>query len=248
MTTSTPQEFFESVIYASLPWPWKTTWLERDSARDLTARPASAQVAIAELYHENSKLFPQTMSDLTSTRVDVADVRRLFVRRRAAALAEAAEQPVPSPVRDLFTSIAQSVEPDLFYAIELRLALRGVLVLHEPAGDTLIACKLLTEHDFRILEAALAPSRTEARWEAIVFVLASFARNELLFGSRGYRHTLIEAGRVIQEVLDQGNRRGVAVTVLSDFFDRDVDALLEADGVEEGVLAVLELGGLGDDR
>lgn len=248
MTTSTPQAFFESVIYASLPWPWKTTWLERDSARDLIGRPASSRVAVAELYHENSKLFPQTMSDLASTRIDVADVRRLFVRRRAAALAEAAEQPVPPAVRELLTSIAHSVEPGLFYAVELRLVLRGVLVMHEPAGDTLIACKTLTEHDVRILEAALTPSRTEARWEAIVFVLGSFARNELLFGSRGYRHTLIEAGRVIQEVLDQANRRGMAVTILSDFVDRDVDALLEADGVEEGVLAVLELGGSRDDR
>jgi hypothetical protein len=248
VTTTTPQEFFESVVYATLPWPWKTTWLERDSVRDLTGRPASARIAVAELYHENSKLFAQTVGELASTRVDVADVRGLFVRRRAAALEAATEQPVPPAVRDLLTSIAQSVERDLFYAIELRLALPGVLLLHEPVGDQLITCKAFTEEDVRSLEAALAPSRTEARWEALVFVLGSFARNELLFGARGYRHTLIEAGRVIQELVGRATGRGLRVTVLSDFFDRDVDALLEADGVEEGILAVLELGGSEDDR
>jgi hypothetical protein len=242
---ATPQSLFESVLYASLPWPRKTTWLERDTVRDFSSRPASARIAIAELYHENSKLFAQTFSELGAMRLDASQVRREFVRRRAVAfrgVAEGDEQPT-GPLRALFTSLSETVDQELYYAVEMRMALPPVLLLHEPLGDRLIAYKKLSGEEEGRLDAALAPWRRETRPAATVFVVGSFARNELLFGARGYRHTLLEAGQLIQQALGLAAHNGLAASPLCDFIDRDIDALLEADGVEEGVLAVIELGG-----
>lgn len=244
----TPQSLFESVLYASLPSPWKTTWLERETVRDFTARPASARLAVAELYHENSKLYGEMLFELAATRLDVSDLRRQFVHRRAAAFKGAGGSEQPTGVlRALFTSLSESVDPELYYAVELRLALPPVLLLHEPVTDALVAYKTLGEEDLDRLQAALAPWRDGAPPQATLFVLGSFARNELLFGARGYRHTLLEAGRVIQQAIGLASQHGIAASLHCDFVDRDVDALLEADGVEEGVLALLELRGSGDD-
>jgi hypothetical protein len=246
VTTSTPQAFFESVVYASLPWPWKTAWLERDSVRDVVGRPASGRIAVAELYHENSKLFAETIGELAATRLDAGEVRRAFVRRRASSLTGVAHE-APPRVRELLTYIAKSLEPELFYAVELRVAVGEIVLRHEPVRDALFAHRTLDDRDMRLLEAALAPSRDGGRWQALAFVLGSFARNELLFGARGYRETLLEAGRVLNELIRQAERRRLRTTLLPTFFDRAVDALLEADGIEEGVLAVVELGGVHHD-
>ena len=237
----TPQRLFESVLYAPLPLPWKTTWLERDTVRDFAARPASARPAVAELYHENSKLYGEMLSELAAG-LDVSDVRQEFLRRRAATFTGAdGDEQLAGGLRSLFTSLSESVDGELFYAVELRLALPAVLLLHEPVTDALVVYKTLDEGDLGRLQAALAPWRDEAPLQATLFVVGSFARNELLFGTRGYRHTLLAAGRVIQRAISLAAQHGIAASLLCDFVDRDVDALLEADGVEEGVLALLEL-------
>ena len=50
-------DFLAEVRNLSLDWPGKTVRLERNSLHDHWQQPASSQPAIAELYHENSKLF-----------------------------------------------------------------------------------------------------------------------------------------------------------------------------------------------
>jgi len=237
------QSFFEAALYARLPWPGKTTRLERDSVRDLTGRAASAQTAVAELYHENSKLFRARLPELAATELDVSVVRREFVRRRATTLASVPSHRPEHPVSELLASVAHDVEPELFYALDLRLVLDGIVMLHEPVGDVLVEYKRLSADDREDLRAALEPFGGTGRAdEPLLFIVASFARNELLFGARGYRHTLLEAGQLANELLMLTERAGMTAGLLFDFDDWKVDAALEADGVEEGTVAVVDLG------
>lgn len=221
------QDVFEAALYARLPWPGKSTRLERDSLRDLVERSASAQVSVGELYHENSKLFPARAAELVASNVDAGAFRREFVRRRTATRRALPAYEVDSPVRTLLTSVAREVDPELFYALELRAVVAETVLLHEPGRDAVIELKSLGGKD--------------DVGRAQLFVVGSFARNELLFGPRGYRHTLLDAGRLAQHVSSLAPRAALQATLSFDFDDWKVNAALEADGVEEGALVAIEL-------
>ena len=77
----------------------------------------------------------------------------------------------------------------------------------------------------------------------MLLVLGSFARNDILFGPRGYRRTLVEAGRMAEEVVANADRSGISRRVIYEFIDRELDSVMEADGVEQGTLIVIELDG-----
>src|SRR2546422_7532087 len=76
-----------------------------------------------------------------------------------------------------------------------------------------------------------------------ILILGSFARNDVLLGPRGYRRTLLETGRLVQEIVHQAKRLGLTVRPLYEFTDRDVDTVMEADGIEQSTLMAFEFGG-----
>lgn len=254
--TDTPisaQKLFEEAFYTPLYWPWKMVRLERKSLSDYQQRSMSANISVAELYHENSKLFPQMLSELTASLLQVDEFRREFARRRAFAIqaSSASDLDLGQPWRKLLTTIARTTEPELFYAVEVRIAAGGQLAIHEPVSDTLQVVKQFSVGDLSVLRRALrlmvAPEAPPHNGP-LLFIVCSFARNDLLFGPRGYRRSLLEAGRVMQEVLRQARRLDLAARPLYEFTDRDLDAVLEVDGIEEGTLIAIELGGSADVR
>src|SRR6266540_4037657 len=71
-----PDDLLGLVLSAPLLWPGRTVRLERDSLLDCMGRSASAQVSVAELYHENSKLNRAHLPELVHTAVDAARFRQ----------------------------------------------------------------------------------------------------------------------------------------------------------------------------
>src|SRR6266508_2408593 len=190
-----PDDLLGLVLSAPLLWPGRTVRLERDSLLDCMGRSASAQVSVAELYHENSKL------------------NRAHL-------------------------------PELFYAIELRLVTGADVYAYEPAAATFRLVKRLASHQIDELAAALGlmePAHPSAGNLAYVLVLGCFPRNEILLGPRGYRRTLLEAGRIAAAVVREARRLGRRPAVRYEFDDREVDRLMEVDGVEESVVVAVEL-------
>src|SRR5262249_61608901 len=76
----------------------------------------------------------------------------------------------------------------------------------------------------------------------MLFLIGCFARNDVLFGPRGYRRTLLEAGQVTTGLLAEAGRLGLDAVPIFEFTDRDLDAVIEADGIEEGTLVALAIG------
>jgi SagB-type dehydrogenase family enzyme len=76
---------------------------------------------------------------------------------------------------------------------------------------------------------------------AVVFVAATFWRSRFKYGQRGYRFALLEAGHVAQNVLLAATALSLASVPLGGFFDRQVNDLLELDGLHEAALYVLPL-------
>jgi len=223
--------------HAPVDPPWKRVRLERDSFMDYRQRSVSANLSVAELYHENSKCFPQMHHELVGFRTQLAEFRRRVVHERAASDASG----VDCDWNGVLTAVRDA--SDLFYAVELRVAAEDVLAVFEPVSDTLQAMKRLSAADWARLRAA---SDVADDGGPLGFLLGRFVLNDVLFGSRGYRRTLLEAGRLAQEIAHQAERRGLAFLPAYEFTDRDVDAVMEADGIEEGTVMMFALGGRGD--
>lgn len=241
------ETLFANLLYTPLSWPGKEVRLERNSLLDYHQRSTSANISVAELYHENSKLFPQMLSELTASFADVESFRREFLRRRAAVQhACPAVLDLGRRQRELLAAIATSTEAELLYGIELRVMAGEMVATYEPVSDRIKVVKQLSAKDINMLRTALrlfsAPEEPPYNGP-LLFILGCFARNDILFGPRGYRRTLVEAGQVAQEVLRQAKQLGIATRLRYDFTDRDVDSVLEADGVEQGTLIVVELDG-----
>lgn len=244
-----PSALLQQVLHAPMQPPWKRVRLEPDSFADHRQRPVSAGVSVAELYHHNSKLFPAMLPGLTALSTDVAEFRRTVVHERATGR-------TPTTVHEgldehwhaLLRTMPAAVGVDAFYAVELRVAAGDLLTVFEPVSGDLRPVKRLTPADRVALHRAvrLMTPAVPVHGGPLLAALGLFSWNDILLGPRGYRRTVLETGRVAQEILRRADDAGLAVTPRYEFTDRDVDTVLEADGVEEGTLMVFELGGGGD--
>jgi SagB-type dehydrogenase family enzyme len=90
-------------------------------------------------------------------------------------------------------------------------------------------------------DAAVYPEIVEG-CAATLLVTGVFWRSRFKYGLRGYRFTLLEAGHLVQNVLLMCAALGLAAVPLGGFYDRPVDELLGADGVNESVLYSVCLG------
>jgi hypothetical protein len=231
-----------AVLFGPLPWPGRTVRLEPDSLADYRARLTSPQVPVAELYHENSKLSRELLPALAMTTVDPAQVRQEFLRRRAALA-----QVTPGHRFDgmdawhALLRPAAAARPGLFYAIELRLLTGGELLAYEPAGDSFSLLKGLDATEGERLAAALSlvPGGGLTDGESLLVVLACFPRNEILFGQHGYRRTLLEAGQVTQSLLRAAEEASLTARACYEFATREVDRIMEVDGVEHSTLVTI---------
>jgi SagB-type dehydrogenase family enzyme len=77
---------------------------------------------------------------------------------------------------------------------------------------------------------------------AVVAITAMFWRSRFKYGARAYRFTLLEAGHVAQNLLLAAASLGLAALPLGGFYDRELDALLEIDGLYEASLYLLPVG------
>jgi len=78
---------------------------------------------------------------------------------------------------------------------------------------------------------------------ALIVVTAFFWRSRFKYGARGYRFALLEAGHVVQNaVLAAASLRLQALPV-GGFYDRPLDRLVGADGLDEASVYALLLGG-----
>lgn len=240
-----PAELLEQLQYSPIDWPWKTTRLRRDPVQDVRQRMSSAHPTAAETYHRNSSLFPARLKELPVMWLDASEVSRDFLRRQMEAGPPTPDEqiarfPIAASVLDraLGANGAQ-----LSYSFELRLSDDTGVARYEPTTGRREALREATTEEAGEVAAALAPfaSSTDIPSERL-FIIACFPRNEVLYGARGYRRTLIEAGRVVNCIVEESRRQRIDVRVVLDFFDSVINAFVDADGVDEATLAVLEFG------
>lgn len=76
----------------------------------------------------------------------------------------------------------------------------------------------------------------------LIVISAVFWRNEMKYGSRGYRHIWMEAGALTQNIYLLSAALNVACCSIGGFIDDGINSLLDLDGVDESVLSVIAVG------
>jgi SagB-type dehydrogenase family enzyme len=148
--------------------------------------------------------------------------------------AEGLRRPIPS---------AGALYPLELYVIAL--AVEGVepSVLHyNPFRHCLSLLGPLTYAGAR--EAVVDGSLVD-RATAVVVVTALFWRSRFKYGARGYRFVLLEAGHLVQNAVLAAASLDLPALPLGGFFDRRLDALVGADGLDEASVYAFLVGGRG---
>lgn len=239
------QAFLEEAAATPVNWPAKQVNLEYDSLSAWRQRPMTGALSVAELYHENSKVSRGLIERCRAATVDVLQFRREFICRRARVTERSGltAHEVSSPVRALFERARLSGSIDT-YAIEVGVVERDVFATLEPEKGELRPAKRLAQAELGKLEKSvrlLVPPGAPPFSGTCIVLIGCFVRNEILFGLRGYRHTLMEAGRISQRLLDAAVQLQLPLRPIQDFADREVDALLELDGTERSAILIFEL-------
>jgi SagB-type dehydrogenase family enzyme len=91
--------------------------------------------------------------------------------------------------------------------------------------------------------AAVVDATVVSHAAAVVVVTGMFWRSRFKYGVRGYRFALLEAGHVVQNLVLAAAALRVAALPLGGFYDRRVDALVGADGLDEAAVYAVVLGG-----
>ena len=241
------QMFLESSI---IPSPHSID-LSHSAVSDYLYRQVRAKPHVAELYHENSKMSPHSTLQIPSDTSMLEKVRRWFFETAYRV--------------DEETLVANGSGLRILYD-QLPKWLKGPLNLFSKPGsltDSLYAADLLVLHDgmlFRIVpeseylwiereiknEATLlpglfwkSPSVSIEECLTMLIVVACPWRYMLFYGPRGYRHTLLDIGRLLGYFQYQYESYGYPVIVHQDFLDTKADEFIQADGVERSVYALL---------
>jgi hypothetical protein len=239
--TYTADGLMRASLSAPLQWPGRTTRHAVDSLQDYRNRSSSPQPSLAEVYHENSKLGPENLTTIAWTAVDVMELREEYLRRR---LARPSVTGAPAEIGACshVARAAFSSEPELFFAVELLALAREAVHVYEPQLGFIRVSALNADETRAAVEAArlLEDTPREAP-SAMLVLLGCFPRNEILLGVRGYRRTLLEAGRLAQTLAAAAGVFDVGVRLHLEFDDREMDGIVGVDGVEQGSLVVVEL-------
>ncbi len=146
--------------------------------------------------------------------------------------AEGLRRPVPS---------GGALYPLELYVVAL--AVEGVDpgVLHyDPFRHRLSSLGPLVTAEAR---AAVVDATLVDRASVLLVVTALFWRSRFKYGARGYRFALLEAGHVVQNAVLASTALELSALPLGGFFDRRLDALVRADGLDEATVYGLLLGG-----
>jgi SagB-type dehydrogenase family enzyme len=97
--------------------------------------------------------------------------------------------------------------------------------------------------DWNAVRDALAAPDVFERAAALLVVTGMFSRTRFKYGPRGYRFALLEAGHLGQNAVLAATDLGLPALPIGGFFDRRLDAIVGADGLDEACLYTIALGG-----
>ena len=225
--------------------------LSHSVASDYLYRQVRAKPHVAELYHENSKLTPHSTLQIPSDTSMLEQVRRWFFETTyrvdeetlvadGAGLRVPYDQ-IPRWVQGPLNSFSKPGSlTDLLYAVDLLMLHDGMLFRIVPESNYLwIEREVKNEVSLLPDLVWRSPPVNIEECSTMLIVVACPWRYMLIYGPRGYRHTLLDIGRLLGYLQYQYESHGYPATIHQDFLDTKADEFVQADGVERSVYALL---------
>jgi SagB-type dehydrogenase family enzyme len=134
---------------------------------------------------------------------------------------------------------------NIFVAVLRQNDLPTGIYRYDTTEHALELVKPLAEPDISVLFAAfpIHPAVVNlAQASSLYFITTKFWRSRAKYGPRGYRYCLQEAGSACQNLNLTAVALGLAHIVLGGFYDDEVHACLELDGVDHAVIAAVAVG------
>lgn len=89
-------------------------------------------------------------------------------------------------------------------------------------------------------------SLTGTKWvedaSLLILITSILGRSKVKYGLRAYRHTLIEAGHIGQNIYLTAIKRGLKCSAMGGYLDEEVEKMLDIDGKKEFVTYLLAIG------
>jgi hypothetical protein len=195
-------------------------------------------------YHENSKMFPSVYWAKEEARKELMSILneryQLEQSYKDYGIAEELDikewEELPSSIHAL-KDLASNVEG--LNAVELYVVSNGHAVRNFYYFD-FRRSKLVTLRTCpdSFLRDALVHSPQEEMDSAII-VTANLDRGMLLYGERGYRAVLLQAGRMVEKITTRWERENIPHLYHVEFFDDRLHERMGIDGFYEAAFAVL---------
>lgn len=133
------------------------------------------------------------------------------------------------------------------YPIEMYILLRDTAEGIRPGlyhyNVKMHALELLNDKQFSDEEfAKIFVDTWETGAAAIIFLTAVFHRTQSKYGERGYRHVLLEAGHIGQNLYLVSDALGLGCCAIGGTRDEEIERLLDIDGVNESLVYTLVVG------
>lgn len=251
--SSLPDQLLTMLEESIVPSPHSID-LSRTPLTDYLYRQVRKKPHVAELYHENSKINPHSTLQPIDNPVVLEQIRHWFfstayeLKEEDYVLEESPElrfalDELPESVADLLRPFTEAgAAANLLYSIDLLVLRGGLLARLFPESPYLWTEREVPDQERAFLGSkfGLAPDDWEGT-EAVLFVVACPWRYMLLHGPRGYRHTLLDVGRLLAYFEGHTAEHGLDLTVAQNFHDTAVDNSILADGLERSAYAVLTL-------
>lgn len=253
----TQKDIHESIESGHLPIPSKTLPFEKNSLTDVVQRFSNANTNLAELYHENSKLSKYNLEGIAGRKIDdLASFKKSIVR---------APRNIPLPqvsrsndntcaekgnskylqleLLSIFNKLAHD-DCTLFYDCELKLVVPDSQVLtYDPSSKSLyLEQKYSTMTVYKTLSESLLIEEDSLQGEeSFIMISSSFPRNMSLYGIRGYRRTLLDAGRIGEYIRQELHKLDYDSKMITEFYDREINILIGLDGIERAAILAISL-------
>ncbi len=142
--------------------------------------------------------------------------------------------------------VGRSLSGGALYPLELyviALAIDGVEPSVSHYNPFRHSLELLGPVDRKSVRSTLVDPALADAAGALIVVTALFWRSRFKYGARGYRFSLLEAGHVVQNALLAAAALRLQALPVGGFYDRRLDGLVGADGLDEASVYALLLGG-----
>ncbi|NBB89953.1 MAG: hypothetical protein GVY23_01960 [Spirochaetes bacterium] len=248
-----PQDLKALLDESIIPSPHSIA-LKRSPESDFQRRHVRRKPHVAELYQENSKIHPHSPFHPQGNEDRLKQIREWFFETSYNMKEEEYLDHESENLRVLLDEVDPDVrevlEPfstpgdttNLLFSADL-LVLQGEhLTRFVPESRHLWTERKVSPPEINGLRAKLGKSAEEwQRTKAVFFLVACPWRRMILWGPRGYRHTLLDVGRLLAHFEQHVPTTGLEAAVHQDFHDSAIDRFLLADGVERSTYAILTL-------